>query len=126
MTTPSWNDWEDFQAGLYALTSVRPDVVASSVDLLARPDEFLEVAREMVREWANAAEHNIVHLWTGRRAWIGQASCCYAHGATAAETREAWGKLSNQDQRAANEVADDVADRFRKEVMDGAETLFDG
>lgn len=115
-----WSNWEDWRAGLYAPT-VTDEQVADSARLLANPDHFLEVARELLREWPNAATHNLIHMWTGRRAWIGQASCMYAHGATAASTRVAWGHLTNGQQRIANTIADQVHDEWK---VTGAQVLF--
>jgi hypothetical protein len=125
LPTNSWTEWEDWRAGLYTTgVTTRRDAVASSVTLLSDSDGFLETAREMVREWPNAATHNLCLLATGRRAWVGQAACCYSHAATSSETREAWGRLSNAQQQAANNVADQVIEWFRKEVRDDAQTLF--
>lgn len=107
-----WHSWEDWQNGLYSPT-ITDEHIADSARLLADPDQFLEVAREMVREWPNAAVHNLKHMWTGRRAWIGQASCLYAHGATSASTRLAWGHLTSPQQRAANTVAEIVDEEWR-------------
>lgn len=119
-----WTAWEDWAAGLYAhVTEPSGARVARSVALLIDPDQFVEVAREMTREWPRATEHNVKHLWTGRRAWIGQASCMYAHEATAIETRIGWGQLTNRQQVEANKAADIVIGDIHRGWA-GAETLF--
>lgn len=122
MTTNPWNEWEDWHAGMF-VTGWSAGTVEASRSLLADVDWFREVATEMVRAWPHAAQHNIVHLWTGRNAWIGQASCLYAHDAPAGATREAWGQLSNTEQRAANGTADTVRELWGREQRH-AETLF--
>lgn len=125
MTTMPWLDWEDYRAGMYRTTSAPdPDRVRESAFLLTDPGGFRETAREMIRQWPNAARQNLDHMWTGRNAWIGQAACCYAHGATSAETRAAWGTLTNSQQIAANQVARTLRDERAKEVIDGAQTVF--
>ena len=116
-----WDDWDDYLAGLYEKRPIEDSKVASSVALLSDPDQFFEVAREMVREWESAAKQNLVHIITGQQAWIGQASCCYAHGATSEETRTAWGLLSNSVQDQANSVANAVIEGFLEGTR---ETLF--
>jgi hypothetical protein len=124
LTTRPWDKWEDYAAGMYQHRlrfSLGP--VMASVKLLATPDEFAETAREMIRAWPYAAAHNL-NLPSGRRAWIGQASCCYHHDATAEETRSAWGRLPNETQRRANEVASAVIDEYLSGGQYGAETLF--
>ena len=124
-TTQPWDSWEDYAAGLYRHRPCTRGVwVQESVKLLSAADEFGEVAREMIHAWPNAAAHNLnLNLRAGRQAWIGQATCCYHHGATAEETAAAWGRLSNRTQSRANRIAATVADEY----LNGghrAETLF--
>lgn len=124
MTRP-WDDWEDYAAGMYQSHLVAGRV-QESVRLLSDPDRFEKAAWEMVRAWPHAADHNLYLLETGRRAWIGQATCCHHHGATAEETRAAWGRLSNETQNRANAVATAIVDEYlRGGRWNSAETLFD-
>jgi hypothetical protein len=116
-----WVTWEDYLEGMY-WPQWTSDHVCSSEDLLADPDLFLEVAREMVRMWPVAAYHNLRNMWSGRNAWVGQASCLYAHGAPAGATRAAWGTLTIDQQRAANAIAERV--RIEWEQRDVSQTLF--
>jgi hypothetical protein len=123
LTTRPWDDWEDYTAGLYQhVLPVRAGKVQDSIRLLSDQDRFAEAAREMIREWPTAARHNL-NLPSGRRSWIGQAACCYSHGATSEETACAWGHLSNRVQRRANQIADAVASEYR-EGRSGAQALF--
>lgn len=116
-----WDEWEDHRAGMY-IPSVRPDMVAKAARLLSDEDAFREAAFEMLREWPNAAIHNQTHMWSGRNAWLGQATCCYSLAATSAETRAAWGTMSNAAQLAANAVAATVRKSWEKGLQD-AQTL---
>lgn len=119
-----WECWEDYRAGLYASSGIDPERIRQSFDLLTDPDWFLEVAREMMRMWPVAARHNLLHLESSRRAWLGQAACCYAHGSTGAETRAAWGEMTLNEQASANRVAEVVIGQYQRGMI-GAETLFD-
>ena len=123
LTTRPWDRWEDYGAGMYEhLIPLRAGKVRDSIRLLSDPGHFSETAREMVREWPEAARHNL-NLPSGRRSWIGQAACCYCHGATSEETCHAWGRLANGTQRRANQVADQITDEYDRGVL-GAEALF--
>lgn len=117
----NWSEWEDFNAGMYYSTYT-PTHVAAARDLLADPDAFFETAREMVREWPNAAIQNLRYMWTGRNAWVGQASCTYSVGAPAVATREAWGTLALDQQRDANAVAMRVRTEWERDGV--SQTLF--
>ena len=120
--TQHWIDWEDYQAGMYDARLLDVNVSAAAF-LLTDPGGFHESAREMLREWPRSAHQNLHFMWSGRNAWVGQATCCYSVGATAAETRHAWGSLTNQQQDRANAVARLVRAEWAKGVHD-AETLF--
>ena len=123
LTTRPWDDWEDYTAGLYQhWIPLRAGMVQDSVRLLSDPDRFAETAREMIRAWPAATRHNL-GLPSGRRSWIGQAACCYCHGATSEETACAWGRLANQTQARANKVADMVASEYMG-GRSGAQALF--
>ncbi len=120
--TMAWSEWEDFAAGLYASTS-DADLQAECRALLADEDCFREAAVEMLREWPEAARHNLVRLVSGKNAWLGQATCCYSLGASAQTVRDAWGTLTNDEQRAANRVAVEVRERWEREAQDGQAVL---
>ena len=94
-----------------------------SEQLLGDVDRFYDAATEMLREWPTAARHNLDYMWSGRNAWVGQATCTYVHGAPAAATRHAWAHLSAWQQRAANAVAVQVRTE-RERGKRGSETLF--
>lgn len=122
-TTP-WHEWEDWKAGLYLANQPREEAILLSLNLLQDCDFFLEAGREMIRNWPNASRHNVQRLWSGRRAWVGQAACCYTHTATSIETRSAWGLLHNAAQRGANQVAERLIAEYLTRGAARAETLF--
>lgn len=118
-----WRNWEDHQAGLYASKGIDLDRVQLSLDLLTDCDMFYEAGKEMLREWRHAATHNLKHMVSGRRSWLGQATCCYVHQSTSAETRVAWGQMTNSEQRSANATANALIDQWERGRLD-AQTLF--
>lgn len=121
MTQP-WDDWEDLPAGMYRHAGVIDSgKVGQSIDLLSDAEEFATAAREMVQAWPVAAAYNL-RLPASRNSWIGHAACCYRHGASALETRTAWGLLTSHIQRRANAVAFKIA--MESQGGAHAETLF--
>jgi hypothetical protein len=117
-----WSNWEDYSAGLYHPNYTAAHV-ADATHMLSNPDEFREVAREMIRAWPVSAIQNLCHMWSGRNAWVGQASALYAYRAPGAATREAWGALTPDQQRAANATAADVRAEWERDYV--GQTLFD-
>jgi hypothetical protein len=65
-------------------------------------------AKMMLRDWPRAAEHNLTNREQNRRAWIGQATCCYSSNAPEGATRLAWWVLLADERDRANAVADRV------------------
>lgn len=117
----TWDDWEDWLAGMYEPTNSEDWLAAAR--LLRDPDQFREAAREMIREWPHATRHNLGHMWSGRNAWVGQATCCYSLGLTAADTRRAWGTMSLGDQWTANQVARDIRAEWERTQVDAQAQL---
>jgi hypothetical protein len=117
-----WHRWEDFINGLYD-SGLDPERQALSAALLRDPEQFRETAREMLRAWPVAARHNLRSMLTSRNAWLGQATCCYAHKATSADTRQAWGMLTNAEQRSANDVAANLRETWEREQQDAQAVL---
>ena len=117
-----FDSWEDFGAGMYA-PRLDPETVAMAQGLLTDCEAFREAATEMVRDWPTSATQNLRHMWSGRNAWLGQATCCYSVGATAGETRAAWGLMDNGAHRAANDVARAVRLAWEKGHVDAQTSL---
>lgn len=101
--SPYWT-WEDYNAGLW---SKRGDdgMASMSASVLASDAEFAVCIGRLREEWPIAWSVNMTDREHNRRAWLGQASCCIAHGATGEETRAAWATLSDAQRAAANAVA---------------------
>lgn len=100
--------WEDFHAGMFNKHGNRQIKVIQSEELLSRPRSLYEQMKAVSIEWPYAAEMNLTNLNRNRQAWLGQSSCCYNHGATEDETKEAWGNLPYKTRKIANEVADQI------------------
>lgn len=106
---PYWQ-WEDFQAGMYAVPeqSEIDRLATEAVAVLSSPAEFLGWAAQVVKAWPIAAAHNLTAVGTNRRAWVGQAACCFGRGVPEIATRAAWKQLDQRTKDTANAVADEV------------------
>ena len=77
---------------MYLTETYNKDVLINkSIELLSDSDMFLEVCKKVVKDWPVSTAVNLTNLSCNRRAWLGQASCCFNHGATELITRELWG-----------------------------------
>lgn len=116
--------WEDYRAGMYGLTDKLNAERGASIDLLRNPAALQDAMLDAVLAWPVAAEHNLSDTSCNRRAWLGQAACCLAHGATQFATCSGWWDLSDDQRAQANAAADVVIARWESEVFCGAQALF--
>lgn len=119
----NYKDWEDYQAGMFRLDN-DPNAVQSSAYLLSDPQRCYDAMLAVVMKWPVAAEHNLTKEDKNRRAWVGQAACCYAVGSPDHATKQAWNLLMTDDTRAtANAIADTVIQLWEKDYSN-EQTLF--
>lgn len=106
----NYNKWEDFKFGMYETTCFM-DVQRMIEDceaLLGCPEWLWESMTFVSHNWGFSAEHNLTNLNRNRQAWLGQAACCFTHGAPEYVTKLAWNNLTEDERDTANKVADDV------------------
>ncbi len=115
--------WEDFRAGMYVYSSNPAKDAEEARQLLASPDALREAMSDVVNAWPKASEQFITNTESNRRAWLGQAACCYRLGVPAIATRAAWWLLTEDQQDLANAAADSVLHQWDEEHGD-AQTLF--
>jgi hypothetical protein len=116
-------EWEDWKAGLYRCAVINEDTERAA-RMLANPEAFYMAAKMMLRDWPRAAEHNLTNREQNRRAWIGQATCCYSSNAPEGATRLAWWVLLADERDRANAVADRVIAEWEA-ARDTQTALFD-
>jgi hypothetical protein len=108
-----YTDWEDWQNGMYAGRA--NDVLSTQcAELLADQPRFAAASTDCVRKWRVSAAMNLAGMDGNRRAWIGQAACCFALGANEETTRRAWAIMSDEDRHAANLTADKVIQEYEQ------------
>lgn len=105
-TVKPWTYWEDYPQGLWTTDQTwETDTVNLSRVLLCDPDMFFAAANLMIEEWSISACAHLSERGRGRRAWVGQATCCHRHGASGWATREAWSQMTITQRTIANDVA---------------------
>ena len=103
--------WEDYKNGLYN-NKLQPELINSCVELLQNKKHFYESARLLTKSWVYCCEVNLTNNEMNRKAWIGQATCCFRFGANSETVIVAWHKLDNYYKDEANMVADIVIKEY--------------
>jgi len=104
---PFWL-WEDHKNDMFRQECADELAYRKAIVLLSNPEEFRKVAQKVINEWKFSTQMNLSNRSRNRQAWLGQASCCYAYGVPEFMTKHGWRFLSEEQQKAANEVADEV------------------
>lgn len=123
---PYW-DWEDFKNGMYnKQTKNELEHIEKSIEILSDSELFFKISKQMIAEWIISAKVNLTDLQQNRRAWIGQATCCFANGTPENLVRIAWNSLSEQKQKEANYIAERIIIEFelKEKNLNYAESLF--
>lgn len=101
--------WEDYQHGMYdEVKEDREKRVLNAVRLLSDTDLLYEQMSIVTHEWKYATEQNLTNASINHQAFLGQTACCIWGGIREDETREAWGRLTNEQRYRANKTADRV------------------
>lgn len=115
--------WEDHRHGMYATRYTQWETgTRLAAALLSDPDGCWAAMSAVVREWPYSTEHNLTDPGQNRRAWLGQAACCFELGVPASVTGAGWWLMHGRQRAAAN----DTADRVIKEWEDsrGQQSMF--
>lgn len=107
--------WEDYAAGLYGVPTDLGAETMAARRLLADRRRCLNAMRAVVHAWPISAEHQLSNAEQNRRAWLGQAACRHAVGATGVATRAAWPQLSEEERQAANRDAETVVAEWEED-----------
>lgn len=123
-----YTKWEDFQNGMYNEEKEgRKNRVQKAIKILSDKDLCYKAMRMVIECWKYACEQNLSNDMYGHRSFLGQAACNIYAGVHEDETRQAWGMLTDDQRKQANEIADMVYREWIDEHEPNAQmTLFEG
>lgn len=110
-----YKNWEDWKNGMYRdIDKGEYDInVELAIKTLCNPEDAM---LKVVKEWYHSARQNLSDLKSNRRAWLGQAACCIENRVPEHCTREAWGKLTNEQRIKANKIAEKVIKKWEESI----------
>lgn len=118
--------WEDYLNGMYK-TKVDnfEHLKDKSIELLSSSDLFYEYAIKMINDWEISAIVNLTNLEQNRKAWIGQATCCYYAKVPEFITCIAWMELSEKQRKNANNIAKIVIENYERKLNNTKQILLE-
>lgn len=85
-----------------------PTAIQKAVELLSNPFICRAHMKKVVTEWQIATAQVLTNPESNGRAWLGQCACFMYAGCHDEETRKAWVLLTQQAQKTANSIADQI------------------
>jgi hypothetical protein len=109
-----YTQWEDYINGMYRTTDIDnpAGLKEKGKSLLCDVPLFLQTMDLVLDNWPIAASVNLTNLGCNRRAWLGQASCCYLYTVPEIITRLSWNEMSEKQQSRANAAAETVIKKY--------------
>jgi len=117
----NYKNWECFGQGMYETTCFM-DKYAMINDcelLLSCPEWLWESMTFVTHHWLTSSEQHLTNMSRNRKAFLGQAACCFSHGAPEYLTKLAWFNLDEKTQKKANEVASEVIKDWEEKYLMG-------
>jgi len=90
---------------MYSIYKPTDQGVQKAISLLQNQLEFLKAIKAVCDSWPVSSRVHLSNTTINRRAYLGRAASCIAHGVNEATVAIAWQMLPEQDQDLANETA---------------------
>lgn len=103
-------NWEDYIAGMWRTVSGKERAVYfdKAIEFTGNAELYGHYMMLVTELWPISCEQNLTDSNINQKAWIGHAACCLAIGCPEDITRQAWGRLTQQQQDEANNKAGDA------------------
>jgi hypothetical protein len=117
---PNWEiwhpytTWEEMQFNMWGNVKDRAQWLQRAIDFTGNHELYGSWMLKVVDVWPMSCEQNLTKLDTNRKAWIGQAAVALAIQCPEDIVRQAWGFLSDEQQKLANKKAQEAIDKWEK------------
>lgn len=102
---PYWN-WEEINFNMWGTVSNRKAFLEKAERFTGDHKKYGRFMMRVIREWPVSCENALTDNSINKKAWVGHAACALALGCPEDITREAWGRLTSEQQLLANKEAD--------------------
>lgn len=118
-----YEQWEDYQNGMY-IKSFDINLIDKAEKLLANPLNLYIAMNEVINKWPISSADNLSNSNINRQAWLGQAACCLICNCPENLTKEAWHKLTDDERRLANRVADEIILKWEINYLSSKDEIY--
>lgn len=107
---------EEYKSNMWGNVKDRSAWLEKAIEFTGDHDLYGSWMIKVVNEWPMSCEHNLTKSGD-KRAWIGHAAVALAIGCPEDITRSAWAHLSAEQQRLANEKAENAINYWREKCQ---------
>lgn len=97
--------WEEMEHNMWGTVEDKAGYLARALEFTGNAPLYGSFMQRVIREWHWSCENALTDVSMNRRAWLGHAACALAFRCPENIVRQAWGHLSNDQQRRANAEA---------------------
>ncbi len=107
--------WEDYINGMWRVVNKEEEeeFLRKAITFTGDAELYGKYMLRVIKEWPIACEVNFTNPSTNHQAWVGHAACCIAINCPEYITRQAWGNLTELQQRKANFKADQAISSWK-------------
>ena len=115
---PYWK-WEEHKHNMWGNVKDRKKYLDKAIAFTGRHKVYGRYMLRVIDLWKYSCEHNLSDLSQNRKAWIGHAACALAFNCPEDIVREAWGKLTEEQQIMANKQAENAISAWENKYFGG-------
>lgn len=107
-----YTTWEEMQFNMWGNVKDRAQWLQKAIDFTGDHTLYGLWMMKVVNLWPMSCEQNLTKLDTNRKAWIGHAAVALAMQCPEDIVRQAWGFLSDEQQKLANQKAQEAINEW--------------
>ena len=100
-----YQEWEEVDFNMWGSVIDKKQWLKKAIEFTSQHKLYGSYMQRVIKEWPISCENALTDYLINRKAWIGHAATALAIQCPEHITREAWGKLSNEQQFLANKEA---------------------
>ena len=97
--------WEEMDSNMWGGVTDRALYLKKAIDFTSDHKKYGRYMRAVIEKWPVSCENHLTNLNINRKAWLGHAAVALALECPEDITREAWGKLTDEQRFLANKEA---------------------
>lgn len=97
--------WEEMASNMWGTVIDRKLFLKRAIEFTSDHKKYGRFMRIVIDKWPISCENHLTNLNINRKAWLGHAAVAYALECPEDITREAWGKLTDEQRFLANKEA---------------------